>query len=193
MRLSEERMKEIADLKERLIQKIDGHHEEIALLEKVLAVIDDEVKGSSFTKASQMPRPDPAAPVEEDEEEPAGDDGPEGRIPIRQGGNGRILANAHLEPGQLSIVLEEGITLNEETPPFKSFFLGKILGGMRAKDEADADGGSLPREMIIGHAISKDGEEMRGITITNYRHKERADELIKTAAWSFERMLEHSQ
>ena len=54
MRFSEEQVKDIVVLKESLMNQIDKHHESIEMLEKNILVLDLFLKGSSFTKASQL-------------------------------------------------------------------------------------------------------------------------------------------
>jgi len=54
MRFSEEQVKEIVALRENMLQQIDKHQEGIEMLEKNITVLDEFLKGSSFTKASQL-------------------------------------------------------------------------------------------------------------------------------------------
>lgn len=183
MKFSEEQMRDIVVLKESLIGQIERHQKEIGLLEKNLAILDLALKESSFTKASQLGRAGTAAAKTK---EPAVD-----LIPIKQGNDGRIIANAYVTPEQVSIVLDEDVKISAETPPFKSFFLDRIIGEMRRKDAAEAANGTIQKESVIDYIINKNGSEIREIVIKNYRQKERASELINTAGWSLTRMLEN--
>lgn len=184
MKFSEEQIKDVVALKENLIEQIEKHQKEIDLLEKNLTILDLTLKESSFTKASQLGRAKIA--TKEIPQKPA-----ENSIPIKQGNDGKVIANAYVTPEQVSIVLDDGVQINAETPPFKSFFLDRIIGEMKKKDAAEAENGTIQRESVIDYIINKNGSHIREIVIKNYRQKERVDELINTAGWSLTRMLEN--
>ena len=81
--------------------------------------------------------------------------------------------------------------INADTPPFKSFFIDRIIGEMKRKDSVDAETGKIQKESIIDYIINKNGSDIREIIIKNYRQKERVSEIINTAGWSLTRMLEN--
>lgn len=180
-------MKGIVTLKESLIEQVDKHHEAIEVLEKDITILDLFLKESSFTKASQL------TPTEKVELQNPAETTKEVKnsIPIKQGKGGKVIANAFVTPEQVSIVLDDNIEINADTPPFKSFFLDRIIGEMKKKDSADVENGKIQRESIIDYIINKNGSDIREIIIKNYRQKERVNELINTAGWSLSRMLEN--
>ena len=196
MKFSEEQVKEIVSLKESLIEQIDRHQESIEMLEKNVTVLDLFLKDSSFTKASQLEtkkvvsQDDSKTVVNQDdsknEVKPE-----ENSIPIKRGNDGKIIANAFITPEQVSIILDNEIIINADTPPFKSFFLDRIIGEMKKKDSIEAENGKIQKESIIDYIINKNGSDIREIIIRNYRQKERVNELINTAGWSLTRMLEN--
>jgi hypothetical protein len=51
--------------------------------------------------------------------------------PLKRVKDNLLLANVELLPNSLEIVPAEGIILNVNTPPFRSFFLNRILEGMK--------------------------------------------------------------
>ena len=186
MKFSEEQVKEIVALKESLIEQIDKHQEGIEMLEKNISVLDLFLKDSSFTKASQL---EPRKEIETKSkviEKPI-----ENSIPIKRGNDGKIIANAFVTPDQISIVLDNEIMINADTPPFKSFFLDRIIGEMKKKDVLEAENGKIQKESVIDYIVNKNGADIREIIIKNYRQKERVNELINTAGWSLTRMLEN--
>ena len=192
MKFSEEQIKEIVALRENMLQQVDKHQEGIEMLEKNIIVLDGFLKGSSFTKASQLKIKDKVKAIEEHvEPEHVEPEHVENSIPIKRGNDGNIIANAYVTPDQVSIVLDEQITINADTPPFKSFFLDRIIGEMKKKDSAEAENGKIQKESIIDYIINKNGPDIREIIIKNYRQKERVNELINTAGWSLTRMLEN--
>jgi len=192
MRFSKEQVKEIVALRENMLQQIDKHQEGIEMLEKNITLLDEFLKDSSFTKASQLEIKNESKMVENNEElEHVEPKHVESSIPIKRGNDGQIIANAYVTPDQVSIILDKQVIINADTPPFKSFFLDRIIGEMKKKDSTEAENGKIQKESIIDYIINKNGTDIREIIIKNYRQKERVTELINTAGWSLTRMLEN--
>ena len=179
-------MKDIINLKENLIGQIEEHEKAIELLEKNLVILDLVLKESSFTKASQLSITNKSNIIKKTQTENSDDS-----IPIKRSNDGKTIANAYITTDQLSIVLDKEIELDANTPPFKSFFIDRIIGEMKKKDFEDAENGKIQKESVIEYIINKNGTDIREIIIKNYRQKERVNELINTAGWSFTRMLEN--
>ena len=179
MEFTEEKVKDILELKDRLSQKIEKHKEEIEDLEKNLSILNDILKQSSFTKASLLGKPK----VEQNSES---------AIPITKTSDGSVIANAYVTPEQVSIVMKEDIGLESEIPPLKSFFVERIIGEMKKKDNVEAENGRIQKDSIIDCIINKNGSEIREIIVKNYRQKERVNEIINTAAWSLSKMIDNS-
>ncbi|UTY61858.1 MAG: hypothetical protein HPQ69_00615 [Marine Group I thaumarchaeote] len=191
MKFSEEQVKEIVALREDLMRQVDKHQEGIEMLEKNIVVLDGFLKDSSFVKASKLdtkiePKEEIKIPNPVEKSKPV-----ENSIPIKRGNDGKIIANAYVTPEQVSIILDEQILINADTPPFKSFFLDRIIGEMKKKDFLEAENGKIQKESIIDYIINKNGTDIREIIIKNYREKQRVTELINTAGWSLTRMLEN--
>ncbi|MGH9923484.1 MAG: hypothetical protein ACRD38_12100, partial [Nitrososphaerales archaeon] len=104
-----------------------------------------------------------------------------------------ILANAYTAPNAVTIVPVSEIRLNVNTAPFQSFFLNRILEGMKGKDQERVDKGELKTDEIIDYRVEDDDGTIRKIVISNYREKERLNEIINTATWVFTRMLEKTR
>jgi len=187
MKFSEEQVKDIVTLKESLIEQIDKHQESMEMLEKNIIMLDLFLKDSSFTKASQLK----TTKVEVQSKTENIKKSEDNSIPIKRAGDGKVIANAYVTPEQVSIVLDNEIEISDDTPPFKSFFLDRIIGEMKKKDFVDVENGKIQKESIIDYIINKNGTDIREIIIKNYRQKERVNELINTAGWSFTRMLEN--
>ena len=193
MKFSEEQVKEIVALRENMLQQVDKHQEGIEMLEKNIIILDGFLKGSSFVKASKLQtQNEPEIENMVEAEEPVENSKPvENSIPIKQGNDGKVIANAYVTADQVSIILEEQVLINADTPPFKSFFLDRIIGEMKKKDFVQAENGKIQKESIIDYIINKNGTDIREIIIKNYREKQRVTELINTAGWSLTRMLEN--
>jgi len=181
MKFSDEEIRNMLEIKDQLTGQIEKHQEEIELLEKNLSVIDSILKQSSFTKASSL-NLDKKTELKDTDS-----------IPITKGTNGEIIANAFVTPKQVSIILKDEIRLDANTPPFKSFFLDRIIGEMKRKDAQEAENGIIEKESVIDCIVNNSGSKIREIIIRNYRQKERVDEIINTAGWSLSRMIENVQ
>ena len=182
MKPQEEQIKEIASWREDLVKQIDKHAQAIEILEKRLLVLDSMLKESSFTKASSL-ESSKKSPIEKKTEEKS--------IPITSGNDGKIIANAFVTPEQVNIILENDMEITVDVPPFKSFFIDRIIGEMKRKDMLDADKGRIQKDSVIDYVINKNGSDIREIIIKNYKEKERVNEIINTAGWSLTRMLEN--
>lgn len=178
MQFSEDQVRDALEIKDRISAEIQKHKEQIEMLEKNLALINSILKQQSFTKAS-------ALKVETTSEERP--------IPLRKSTDGSLIANAYVRPNEVSIVLEDGIHLKEDTHPFKSFFIDRIIGEMQKKDQAELEKGIIDKDSMINYLINKDGALLREIIIKNYRQKERVNEIINTAAWSLSKMIDNSK
>ena len=189
MKFSEEQIKDIIALKEDLLEQIDKHHIELEKLEKNLLLLDLVLKESSFTKASQLTK---STKDQNPKKEISEESSAKKVIPIKQGNNGKILANANITEKQVSILLSDEIKVDANTPPFKSFFLDRIIGEMKKKDLQEVNEGRIQKDAIIECMINKEGSEMKEINVKNYRYKERVNELINTVGWSLSRMLENT-
>jgi hypothetical protein len=196
MQYTDEQIEKMLELKESLVDKMAKHQDELDFLQKNLDILDVVLKGSSFTKASSLPRksepnvetkvkeePNVETKVKEDMEE---------SIQIKKNNNGEVIANAFVTPEKISIIMSEGIGLTDEIPPLRSFFIERIIGEMKKTDSADVKNGKIDQSSVINCVINKNGPAIREIIIKNYRQKERLDEIINTATWSLTRMLENS-
>ena len=182
MKHSEEQIKEIATWREDLVKQIGKHTQAIVILEKRMLVLDSMLKESSFTKASSLENTKKSTEKIISEKK---------SIPITSGNDGKIIANAFVTPEKVEIILENGMAIAADVPPFKSFFIDRIIGEMKRKDMVDVDNGKIQKDSIIDYIINKNGSDIREIIIKNYKEKERVNEIINTAGWSFTRMLEN--
>ena len=187
MKPSDEQIKQILAIKEKILEKMNNHQEEIDFLAKNLDILDTILKQSSFSKASELIRNSPKVSdtIENsfsDKQDP---------IPLKKNSDGSIIANAFVSPDRVSIILENDLDLSETVPPLKSFFIDRIIGEMKKKDDNYVKDGKISKESVIDCMINKNGDAIREIIIKNYREKERVNEIINTATWSLARMIEN--
>lgn len=118
--------------------------------------------------------------------------------PLKRAKDDFLLANAEISPDAVVIVPASGIDLNANTPPFKSFFLNRILEGMKSKDSEKVSQGALRESDALNYKVEEDDSGGGGsgiikrIVINKYREKDRLQEIFNTSAWVFTRMLEKS-
>ena len=177
MGFSDEQIHNILELKEQLVEKIEKHLEEIEKLEKTISVLTTILKQTSFTKASDL-----TLSTEKKKNTDS----------VIKNSDGSTIANVIVSDDKLSIVLDENISINSETPPLKTFFIDRIIGEMKNKDNQEVEKGRIEKNDVIDCVISNNGSAIREIIIKNYRQKERVDEIINTATWSLTRMIENS-
>ena len=105
-----------------------------------------------------------------------------------------LLANAEISPDAVVIVPAPSVDLNANTPPFKSFFLNRILEGMKNKDAEKVSQGTLSESDSLNYKVEEEdsGGIIKRIVINKYREKDRLQEIFNTSAWVFTRMLEKS-
>ena len=192
MQYTDEQIQKMLELKESIIDKMAKHKDELDFLQKNLDVLDVVLKGSSFTKASSLPRTTEPVTKEPEEEKIEVKEEKAESIQIKKNKDGEVIANAFVTPEKISIILNEGIGLTDEIPPLRSFFIERIIGEMKKIDSTDVKNGKIDENSVIDCIINKNGPAIREIIIKNYRQKERLDEIINTATWSLTRMLENS-
>ena len=179
MKLSDEQIHDILKIKDHILNEIEKHKQEIEMFEKNLGILNSVLKESSFTKASDLSTKQTKSDST--------------KIPLTRGSSGEIIANAYVTPTQVSIVLNDDIGLDENTPPLKSFFIDRIIADMKRKDSSDVQRGKIQPDSVIDYVINKNGSHIREIIVKNYRQKDRVNEIINTAAWSFSRMIENTK
>src|SRR5215208_763163 len=126
--------------------------------------------------------------------------------PLKRAKDDFLLANAEISPDEVIIIPAPGINLNVNTPPFKSFFLNRILEGMKSKDTEKVSQGALRESDALNYKVEEEEQDIgasgggggssngiiKRIVINKYREKDRLQEIFNTSAWVFTRMLEKS-
>src|ERR687895_1132298 len=118
--------------------------------------------------------------------------------PLKRAKDDFLLANAEISQDSVVIVPAPGVNLNANTPPFKSFFLNRILEGMKNKDAEKVSQGALSESDSLNYKVEEEDDSggnsgiIKRIVINKYREKDRLQEIFNTSAWVFTRMLEKS-
>jgi hypothetical protein len=182
----------MADLRQWLEDKIKGLEEELELTKQTLSLVDEQLKRGSFVKAAEVPVL-PREPVKEEvpeeaEAAPAAEKS-ETR-PLKRQRDNYLVANAYVQGNTVTVVPVTDVMLRSSTPPFKSYLVGKVLGGMQAADEEASAQGKLSKEKVFSFDAQEDGGRIVKLTIKNFNDKARLNEVLSTTLWTFTKMLE---
>src|SRR5688572_30554991 len=195
---SEDDIRRAAEIREWLMKEIADKQEEVERLRTTLTIIDNLLKQGSFKAAASIgfSTAGPAmAQVQQARQAPARQQ-PAPTLkssdrdvrPLKRAKDDFLLANAEVSPSAVVLVPAAGVTLNSNTPPFKSFFLSRILDGMKSKDASQG----VKEPDALNYKIEEDNGTIKRVVINNYRDKDRLQEIFNTSAWVFTRMLEKS-
>jgi len=177
--LDEEDVKRLADLMLRIEDRIRELEEELETLREISQLIDSLLRKRSFLRASQVP------PPEESREEEA-----RTRI-LSRPKDGLPLATARIYEDKLVIDVNPELPLRTSIPPFKSFFINRILESMKEKDRREAAEGRIEHTQVLDPDIreSPDGR-IELIEIRNVSDNKRVNEILNTLTWTLTKMLE---
>jgi predicted RNA-binding protein len=175
MAAPDDQVKKAAELKLWLESRIAELQEETERLKETLFLVDSTLRASTFKPAIDLMGE--SREIAETRE-------------LKRDKGGQVVATASVLSGSVTVEPKEGVTLKSSTPPFKSFLIGKILQGMKTKDEELASSGKISKEQVIRFEVKEEGGMVRQIVIENYREKSRLNEILSTIAWTFSRMLE---
>jgi hypothetical protein len=102
-----------------------------------------------------------------------------------------LIANAEILQNSVELIPVKGIVLNINTPPFRSFFLNRILEGMKTKDAEKVSQNQIDESTSLNYYVEEDENGIiKRILINNYRDNERLNEIFNTSTWVFTRMIE---
>ena len=217
---SEDDIRRAAEVREWLVKEVTNKKEELDKLRNTLLIVDSLLKKTSFISALNLESPasnlknkstQQYQPVREEEEEDATQQKPKINSvtrspsdeyrkddtqgveirPLKRAKDNLLISNAEYTPTYVRIALVDDINLNINTPPFKTFFLNRILDGMKMKDREKVQKGELIESEIIDYKVDNDENgKINSVMISNYGESERLNEIFNTATWVFTRMLE---
>ncbi|MDW0136031.1 MAG: hypothetical protein QOK88_11125 [Nitrososphaeraceae archaeon] len=217
---SEDDIRRAAEVREWLVKEVTNKKEELDKLRNTLLIVDSLLKKTSFISALNLESPasnlknkstQQYQPVHEEEEEDTTQQKPKINSvtrspsdeyrkddtqgveirPLKRAKDNLLISNAEYTPTYVRIALVDDINLNINTPPFKTFFLNRILDGMKMKDREKVQKGKLIESEIIDYKVDNDENgKINSVMISNYGESERLNEIFNTATWVFTRMLE---
>ncbi|MEM4700373.1 MAG: hypothetical protein QXT74_05445 [Candidatus Nezhaarchaeales archaeon] len=170
-----ESIKELAELKKYLEERISSLQREIDALKALAKVLDEALSRNSFRQASEL--------LEHKKVE-------ENVMMITTKG-GTVLGKIFTGQNYIRIEPSPDLPFDVNTPPFKAFFIDKVLEGMKAKDRESAEKGLLDLDQVMDYEVQTEGSRLKCIIIKNVLADERRLREIRGAIrWTFERMLE---
>lgn len=180
-----EKIKKMAGLRAILEERIETMETELDGLKTLLDLIDTTLIKEGFKRAE----------ISKPVQSPSKQGTPQSSIARKKKGiplktvTGDLLAQFYFEKDSIRISIVEDKDFDIDTPPFKSFFVERVLAKMEAKDREDASKGKIDPEKIISYNIKQDGNMLREIVIRNLR-SERSRELKSSFRWTLEKMYE---
>jgi hypothetical protein len=167
--------KRAAELKLWLEHRIAELEEELERLKETLSYVDNSLRASTFKQASEMMSESKEAPEVRE---------------LKRDKGGEVIATASITPDAVTLEPNRGVSLKTSTPPFKSFLMGKILEGMKTKDEELVGSGKLTKGAELRFDVEESNGAIVKLVIENYRDQARLSEILSTVSWTFSRMLE---
>ncbi|MGN6351563.1 MAG: hypothetical protein ACTHL3_08890 [Candidatus Nitrosocosmicus sp.] len=210
-------IKNAAEIREWLTKLISEKQNELERLQIMLSLIDSVLKQGSFKTAANLNLNKTSFSNEKSSNaysENKKENTNSSRIPssfqktqnessqvlenrqIKRMRDNTLIAQFQISSDKIEIIPNDSINFTLDTPPFKSFFINRILDGMRNKDLDKVKQGQLSEIDILSfNIIQKDDNDniLHKIEIKNYRDKDRVNEIFNTVAWVFTRMLEKSE
>jgi hypothetical protein len=177
--------RKLAELKSFLEKKIKQNEDELASLRSYLEVVDTLLADRSFRKVEI-----PAKQIEQIRTGIAIVSQPTpNSIPVMTNDGVRI-ASMIVEQRAVRVSPEPNLDLDANSPPLRSFLVGKVLEGMAAKDKEAAMSGGIQPEAILSYSVDEDRGKLKAIHIENFGDERRLLELKNAIRWTFRRMYE---
>ncbi len=175
----EDETRKLLKIREDLDRRIGRLTVEIEDLQKAIAEIDKTIVRQGFRQP--LPAKTETKPIIEEDVD--------GGTSIKSKG-GITLGHMEIEEDVIVFSPIYSIGFTVSIPPFQSFFLERVLGNMKATDEAKAAGRETLPEETLSFEVATDGERIVGITIRNYGGERRLREIQSSLRWAFDKMYE---
>ncbi|MFX1452253.1 MAG: hypothetical protein ACFFCM_15555 [Promethearchaeota archaeon] len=189
-------MKEFAELRELISEKIDELRKKIKEMQdelqsynNILVKIDSILEKESFKTAAELYEAEPKELKVETEPEKPNEAITNKEFEIKSSED-KILGKMMVQEDNITITPTKNILVPENTPPFKTFFLGRILKQMEEEDQDAIKSGKIDKNQLISYEIIKSPENIvQNIIIKNYRSYNRMLKILDTVSWTFRTIL----
>ncbi len=170
----------LADLKAYLEEEIEKRKEKLERFKKFLGIVDELLMQESFKTAAEV------AEVMEKKE------GEEEVFEIVSK-DGVLLGELYIQKNVISIKPNPDYEFSVRSPPFASFFIGKILSSMVAADEELVKEKKLDEKKVMKFKMKAPNDILEEIVIRNYGDKSREEEIKNTIRWTLEKIYQQDQ
>lgn len=183
--LNEDEIKRAAELREWLETRMNELANEMSKLRDMQQMVDSLLRRGSFVPAAAF-KPSQLKPATQEKKEIRGEESRQ----LRRTKDGLLIATAFVTLDKLVVVPSSDVKVSQNTPPFQTFFINRILKGYEAKDKELASTGKLGKIGVLSYKIEEKDGLIDKVTIENYNDKTRLNEILSTLSWALTRMLE---
>lgn len=177
---TESETKKLLHFREIFEKRINTLDQEIKDLKTAIQNIDKLIVSQGFKK----PIP-PFKPLETKQIIPNADDG----ISITSK-DGTLLGKLKIEENNLRFIPSLKFEFNEKIPPFKSFFIDRVLENMKTTDKKRANDIGIDSEEILDYSIEITDGRITSLNIKNFGGERRLQEISSSLRWTFDKMYE---
>ena len=181
-----EKIKKLADFRQRLEKRIEETSAELEELLGLLEFTDAILLEKGFKRAEAVKPVEPIAKSVPPSVPSAVEY--ESVVPLKTV-TGDLLGNLYSGKDSLRITLAGNKKFNVNTPPFMQFLVERVLAKMQDKDHQAVVSGELEPDKMFSFKILQDGDLLKEIQVENVS-EDRLRELKSSIRWTLEKMYE---
>lgn len=180
-------------------KRIEELDEEIEALKALVNAMESHKTPAGAEEAHAEAEAPKQSPVEAGEKAPPREVKPEPAPPAKEEVNEVPTAQISIGDRKVAAIFQHDnemkidllVALKPDTPPFKSFFLDKVLGDYEKRDKQKEQEGQLPAGSALAYEVLTDSDNnITQIKIKNINDQRRTREIISTIRWTIARMME---
>lgn len=161
----------INEIKKFLEERIQELKKEKEMLELILSLLESGVISPKRTVKIE-PRPG------------------EKIVPLR-GSDGTLLAEMYIGKSEIRII--PFVELSVDIPPFRQFFIARVLEGIKRKDIDKIERGEIDASKAFDYEIIVDRGIIKEIRLKNIFDERRRMDIKSSAKWTLEKMFEKTK
>jgi hypothetical protein len=181
-----EKIKKLADFRQRLEKRIEETSAELEELLGLLEFTDTVLLEKGFKRAEVVTPAEPVAKSAAPSVPPVVEY--ESVVPLKTV-TGDLLANLYTGKDKLRVILADNKRFNANTPPFRQFLVERVFVKMQDKDRQAVASGELEPDKMFSFKIFQDGDILKEIQVENIS-EDRLRELKSSVRWTLEKMYE---
>jgi hypothetical protein len=180
-----ERIKKLAEFRQRLEKRIEETSAELEGLLSLLEFTDAILLEKGFKRAEAA---EPEKPTTKNVVSAPSAIEYESVVPLKTV-TGDLLGNLYTGKTSLRVTLADNKKFNVNTPPFIQFLVERVLAKMQDKDHQAVASGELEPDKMFSFKILQDGDILKEIQVENIS-EDRLRELKSSIRWTLEKMYE---